>query len=56
MLYVLARKGKALTMWNVFVRIEVFIYIHGKVHHVSIAEKIQLPLEKFFLIVDLRKQ
>ncbi len=55
-MYIFARKGKALTMWNLFVRIEVLIYIHGKVHHVSVTEKIQLPLEKFFLIVDLWKQ
>lgn len=44
---------ETLTMWNVFVRIEVFVYIHGKVNHVCVAEKIQLPLKKFLLIVDL---
>lgn len=44
---------ETLTMWNVFVGIEVLIYVHGKVHHVCVAEKIQLPLEKFLLIVDL---
>lgn len=55
-MYVSGRKEKALTEWNFFVRIEVLVYIHGKVHHVSVTEKIQLPLEKLFLIVDLSKQ
>jgi len=41
-------------MWNVFVRIKVLIDVHGEVHHVRFTEKIQLSLEKFFLIVDLR--
>lgn len=44
---------ETLTMWNVFIRIEVLVYIHGKVDHVCLAEEIQLPLKKFFLIVDL---
>ena len=44
-----------LTVWDLLVRVQIFVYIHGEIHHVSVAEEVQLPLEKFLLIVDLPK-
>lgn len=42
-----------LTVWDFLVRVQVFVHIHGEIHHVSVAEEVQLSLKKFLLIVDL---
>lgn len=43
----------SLTVWDFLVRVQVFVNIHGEIHHVCVAEEVQLPLEKFLFIVDL---
>lgn len=40
-------------MWDFLVRIQVFVHIHGEIHHVCVAEEVQLSLKKFLFIVDL---
>lgn len=42
-----------LTVWDFLVRVQVFVHIHGKIHHVRVAEEVQLSLKKFLFIVDL---
>lgn len=44
---------KDLTVWNFLVWIQVFIDIHGKIHHIRIAEEVQLSLQQLLFIVDL---
>lgn len=48
--------GKLLTVWDVFIRVQTLIHVHGEVHHVGVAEKIKLPVKKLGLIVDLLGQ
>ena len=45
-----------LTGGDLFLREEVFVYIHGKVHHVGLAKEIQFSMKQFFLIVDLKEE
>lgn len=45
-----------LTVGDIFVRVEVFVNVHGKIHHVRVAEKVQLALKQFFFIVNLHVQ
>lgn len=42
-----------LTVRDLFVRVQVFVHIHGEVHHVCVAEEVQLSLKQFLFIVDL---
>lgn len=42
-----------LTVWDFLVRVQVFIHIHGEIHHVCVAEEVQLSLKKLLFIVDL---
>lgn len=44
-----------LTVGDFLVRVQVFVHIHGEIHHVRFAEEVQLSLKKFLLIVDLLK-
>lgn len=41
-------------MGNLLIREEVLVHIHGKVHHVSFTEEIQLSKKQFLFIVDLK--
>lgn len=43
-----------LTGGDLFLREEVFVNIHGEVHHVGLAEEIQFSMKQFLLIVDLK--
>lgn len=43
-----------LTGGDLFLREEVFVNIHGEVHHVGLAKEIQFSMKQFFLIVDLK--
>ena len=43
-----------LTGGDLFLREEVFVNIHGKVHHVGLAKEIQFSMKQFLLIVDLK--
>lgn len=45
-----------LTVGDFLVRIQVFVNVHGKIHHVGVAEKVQLSLEQFLFIVNLQIQ
>lgn len=40
-------------MWDFLVCVQVFVHIHGEIHHVRVAEEVQLPLKKLLFIVDL---
>lgn len=40
-------------MWDFLVCVQVFVHIHGEIHHVCVAEEVQLPLKKLLFIVDL---
>lgn len=42
-----------LTMRDLLVGIKVLVHVHGKIHHVGFAEKVQLALEKLLFIVNL---
>lgn len=42
-----------LTVWDFLVRVQIFVHIHGEVHHVCVAEEVQLSLKKLLFIVDL---
>lgn len=44
-----------LTVRDFFVRVQVFVHIHGEIHHVRVAEEVQLSLKKLLFIVDLSK-
>lgn len=45
-----------LTMGDLLVRVQVFVHIHSEIHHVGVAEQIQLALEEFLLIVNLNEK
>lgn len=34
-----------LTVWDFFVRVQVFVNVHGEIHHVRVAEEVQLSLK-----------
>ena len=40
-------------MWDFLVRVQVFVHIHGEIHHVCLAEEVQLSLKQLLFIVDL---
>lgn len=42
-----------LTLWDFFFREQAFVHIHGEVHHVCVAEEVQLSMKQLVLIVDL---
>lgn len=42
-----------LTVRDFLVRVQVFVHIHGEIHHVRVAEEVQLSLKKLLFIVDL---
>lgn len=45
-----------LTVGDFFVRVQVFVNVHGKIHHVRVAEEVQLSLKQFLFIVNLQVQ
>jgi len=47
---------KLLTDWVSLVWVEVFMHVHGKVHHVGVAEQVQLALQHVLFIVQLEKK